>query len=70
MADGEQQHQLVIAQLAIEATLAGRLVRLDRQRFVDQGDGARIEAQQIKGAMAGDRGEPRLGPVGHALERP
>ena len=71
MADGEQQRQLVVAQLAVEMAVALRAAAASNgSSLVDQRHAARLVPQQIERAVAGDDGEPGFGLVGHALERP
>ncbi len=70
MADGEQQRQLVVVQLAVEAAFAfgGRGSQWDK--ILGKGGPARFAAQQVERAVLGNGGEPGFGPFGHALERP
>ena len=70
VADGEQQCQLVVVQLAIEAAvvLSGRGSQWDK--LLGKGCPARFATQQVERAVPGDGGEPGLGPFRHTLERP
>ena len=70
MADGEQQRQLVVVQLAVETALARRAGGRERHEFLGEREAARFAAQQVERTVAGDGREPRFRPVGHALEGP
>ena len=70
MADGEQERQLVVVQLAIEAAFAFDGRGCQWNEILGERQAARLVAQQVERAVAGDDREPGLGPRRHALERP
>ena len=63
MADGEQQRQLVVVQLAIEAALAFAGRGCERNEFLGEREAARLVAQQVERTVAGDDRQPCLGPA-------
>ena len=70
MADGKQQHQLVVVQFTIEAAALFWDRRSRQRQLLGEGKPAHLVAQQVEGAVPGDDGEPGFGLGRHALERP
>src|ERR1044072_6527689 len=70
MADREPEREVVAAELALEVAIPCRLLRLERERLVVEGDVARLVAQKVERTVLRHDRQPSRGLVGHAPEWP